>query len=419
MYVNLLSCSSKITKEILFLVNIVKRGCVSNLTQQQYDDCARGEFCKICYKDYCNSKKGLTQSCYACNSADDPSCATLQSPLKNKTCGDYSDVCKVYVKPNMTTNRGCASEMTQDIVDCHPQAVNCRQCSENLCNGEIFPPNRLSCFHGSEECHDENQNCYRDQSENLDLNHPCEIYNFRDSCILYLSENKTATRGCLSDSFFSEFCTKNPQKCKTCQTSNCNSESVIQSPKLSCIMCESSEECLYGFDENFAKPCEHDVFFYEQESCFTFKVSDEKIIRGCTLDQKLCQINNCTYCYENGCNNQGYTSQSCYKCSSENDKKCVDDLVNVKKISCVGVKFEDRGCYALKDENEIIHRGCIAELSNLERIKCNHDENNCVICKNSTNCNSQIFSSGKNREINFKIFIFVILLIFISCLNSK
>lgn len=357
-------------------MNVVKRGCVQNLTQQQFEDCTRGELCKICHKDYCNAKKGLTQTCYVCNSAEDPSCATLQSLLKTKTCEDYSDVCKVYVKPNMTTNRGCASEMMQDIVDCHPQAVNCRQCNENLCNGEIFPPNRLSCFHGSEECHDENENCYRDQNENSDLNHPCEVYNFRDSCFLYLNENKTATRGCLSDSFYSEFCTKNPHKCKICQTSNCNSESVIQPAKLSCIKCESSEDredCLWNFDKNYAKPCQNDVYFHEQETCFTFKVSDKRIIRGCTLDQNLCQINNCTLCSGNGCNNGGYANQSCYKCSSVNDKKCIDDLMNVEKSSCDGVKFEDRGCYAIKDKDDFIHRGCIAELSPTERLNCTQD----------------------------------------------
>jgi hypothetical protein len=313
----------------------------------------------------------------------------------------------------MTTNRGCSSELTQDVIDCHPQAVNCRQCSENMCNGEIFPPNRLTCFHSTLECIDENDNCFRNQSEN-DSNHPCEIYNFRDSCFLYLNENKTATRGCLSDDFFNEFCLKNPQKCKTCQTSNCNHESVIQPPKLKCIKCDSSEDCLWNFDEASAESCESDVYFHEEETCFTFTVSNEKIIRGCTLDSNLCKINNCTYCNGDGCNNQGFVTQTCYKCSSSVDKKCSDELNNVEKISCDEVKFEDRGCYTSKNEDGFMFRGCAAELSSEEKVQCHDNKLNCLICYNGTNCNNLIFNGAENLKINFKIFILAFLFYFMN-----
>lgn len=315
-------------------------------------------------------------------------------------CENYMDNCKVFVKPNTTTYRGCSSEIQS--IECHPLAVNCKECSDNLCNGEIFPSNRLKCFHEISQCNKSNNNCFRSMDENLNASYPCEMYNFRDSCFSYLTENNTVIRGCLSDTLTSEFCTKNFKRCKICQTSNCNNERIIREPKLSCIKCDNSEKCLWGFDQNEAEKCQSNVYFYEEESCFTLVVSNRSVIRGCTGDTNVCKINNCTICSEtDGCNNENIRKQNCYK---------TDDSSHVSKRGCRGlINYESQGCYTWNN-GSFISRGCISELSMDYRVKCKNDTINCITCIGQ-NCNG--FS---NKSVEIKINFLLILVSFLPSL---
>lgn len=85
---------------------VKERGCVSSLTESKLQECLDGVTCKICHGNNCNQKREF-QRCATCNSEDDVNCATVKNNLTEKVCSDYLDVCKLFVKPNTTTHRGC------------------------------------------------------------------------------------------------------------------------------------------------------------------------------------------------------------------------------------------------------------------------------------------------------------------------
>lgn len=327
----------------------------------------------------CNTKESF-QKCHSCNSQDDPNCATLQQGLSEKVCHDYYDTCKVYVKPNMTTHRGCFKEMLDYVIECFPQSFNCKQCSDNNCNGEVFPANRLLCLH----CEGSNMtgDCYKSIDDYQDLSYPCEIYNFRDSCYLYIDDDNIIQRGCLSDQKeFSERCQIDTEKCMTCQTSNCNFESVMKPPELSCIFCDSfyGSECSWGWTESTARQCSKERLFYEGETCYTVILSEDQVIRGCTLDGNVCRVfDNCDYCETDGCNGANLIQQSCYECFTDDDELCNLYPSRVNNVTCTGlIEYERRGCYTWVDGETKVKRGCFADFSTEQKMQCLSDEDNC------------------------------------------
>lgn len=354
----------------------------------------------------CNNKTSF-QKCFVCDSDDNPNCATLQGTLPEKQCDDYLDTCKVYVIPGMTTHRGCFNEMIGDGIECSSQSVNCQQCSDNNCNGEVFPSNRLSCFHC--EGADSSETCYQNLDESSELSGiTCEVYNFRDSCYFFLDENSSVHRGCLSDTDNATVsCQEDEIKCKTCQTSNCNSESVMKEPELTCITCDTthSDECNWGFavTSGSAKKCEKERYFYEEETCYILAVSDQTI-RGCTLDGNVCRVSSsCELCNDEGaCNSANTAQQACIECSSDEDADCGPEPDAMKTVICPGiVLYDHRGCYTWVDEDKKVTRGCYSDLSPEERTSCTADEEVCERCLDEENCNDQPTDSAKSIAVSF------------------
>lgn len=348
----------------------------------------------------CNEKPTF-QTCFECNSQDDPNCATLQGDLQEKMCDDYLDSCKVYVKPNMTTHRGCSKEILSDGVECSAQSVNCKQCAESKCNGEIFPATRLYCF----QCEGKNasDNCYTNLEGNTELSYPCRIYNFRDSCFLYVGDDNVAYRGCLSDQDnVTTSCLRNPEKCLTCQTSSCNSESVMKAPNISCITCDTntSPECGWGFPIGSGAKCKKDRFFYEDESCFLLNVSDQSI-RGCTMDTNVCRVSTrCELCETDICNRENVEQNSCWKCSSEDNDDCFAKPYHTESVNCSGiVTYEKRGCYTWLDKNNTVTRGCYSDLTEAQHSDC-IDQDACERCVDDNFCNNEVRGSAGKASVH-------------------
>lgn len=362
----------------------------------------------------CNTKKSF-QKCYSCDSHDDINCATLRSELPEKTCDDYLDTCKVYVVPNMTTHRGCFNEMLLDNVECSPQSVNCKQCVDNNCNGEIFPSNRLLCHHCESSSSDDE--CYKSLENNTEFSYPCETYNFRDSCYFNITETgsvKTVHRGCLSDVGVEE-CLSDQVKCKTCQTSNCNSESIMKSPSISCIICDTAgeDECRWGWKESFAVKCRKDYYFYEKESCFTMAFSDQTI-RDCNLDVNVCRNSPyCKFCYDgDACNRFNVAQQYCYECSTDTDQSCGSQPFHAKNTTCSGViDYEHRGCFTWDLGNNNVTRGCYSSLTAEQRVSCTRDDQNCRYCLDKQNCNDEKKGSAFMITVNSALVSFLLVLI--------
>ena len=398
----------------VFKDGTISRGCVAGLSDDQLSECENGNICKICKGNMCNNKQSF-QTCFACNSQNDPNCATLQSPLKQIVCYDYLDKCKVYVKPNMTTHRGCENEMTSDGVECSALSVNCKTCPDNNCNGDIFPPSRLSCHHCS-GAH-LNDNCYKSLEGDTEVSYPCEIYNFRDSCYFYIDDQRVIYRGCLSDQVNeTSLCLKNPDKCLTCQTSNCNDQSVMKAPELTCVTCDTSGgvECNWGWPTTMAAACTKDRYFYEDESCYILPVSDQ-VIRGCTLDGNVCRVSSyCTLCKDDACNRANIQQQFCYECSTEDNKNCGSEPFHTKNVTCEGIiSYEDRGCYTWVDDEKNVKRGCYSDFSFDERSKCQIDNENCERCVDEVNCNKNVKDSSATNSGN------VILIILLFVVSAK
>lgn len=365
----------------------------------------------------CNTKKSF-QKCYTCDSHNDTNCATLKDILPEKICDNYLDTCKVYVVPNMTTHRGCFNEMLSDNVECSPQSVNCKQCIDNNCNGEIFPSNRLSCHHCESSSTDDE--CFKSLESSSAFSYPCEIYNFRDSCYFNITGTgnvKTVHRGCLSD-VGAEGCLGDPEKCKTCQTSNCNSESIMKAPALSCITCDTDGgiECNWGWKEATAVKCRKDYFFHEEESCYTMTFSDQ-VIRGCTLDGNICRSSSlCKFCSsENACNRMNVDQQFCYECSSDTDMTCGSLPSHAKNVTCTGViDYEHRGCYTWDFGNKNVSRGCFNDLTADQKVECARENQNCVSCIDKANCNDDMTGSALMTLVNASLIFFMIVLSFVT-----
>lgn len=390
--------------------DVIKRGCVASLNEDEFRECQAGSTCKICQGNSCNIKPSF-QKCFSCNSQDDPNCATLKSALPEKVCGDYLDTCKVYVKPNSTTNRGCFKEMEGDGIECLPQSVNCKQCSDNFCNGDIFPASRVTCYH----CDSDNatDDCYGNLNENLALSFPCETFNFRDSCYYFL-EGSVIHRGCMSDlNGIPQQCQDDPEKCRMCQTSNCNAEAVMRNPEMSCIACDSKSEpeCIWGYKSTQAESCRKQRFYYQNESCYILDISFAETIRGCTLDGNVCSVfDHCEYCKdENACNRRNIAPQFCYECTSDEDQKCGAEPFHTTNVSCSGiVEFEYRGCYTWVDDENKVKRGCYSDFNADDRTLCLAHAGNCTICVDESNCNKD----AKGGTAGVIIGVFTLLLSF-------
>jgi hypothetical protein len=349
----------------------------------------------------CNSKETF-QKCYQCNSTENPNCATLLGKLPEVLCDDYMDTCKTYVKPSSTTHRGC-SKMEPTV--CTPGLSNCSECKTNLCNGEKFPSNRISCYHCTANSTD--SECFGQIKSNSTLSHICETYNFRDSCYLYVDERLRVYRGCLSDQNNStRDCQLNPSRCRTCQTSNCNYENVIRPPTLSCLSCDTTDgyECLWGLQESTAKKCSEDVYFFEKESCYTMSLAELKFaIRGCTLDTNVCSspTHRCEFCQGNSCNRFSLVEQYCYNCTSEDNKNCWLEPFHTSNISCPNdVKYEKRGCYTWVHENNTIRRGCFSDFTLDQGLGCLKDDESCERCVDEGNCNKTPINQATREKFN-------------------
>lgn len=372
---------------VIFADGVTRRGCVTSLAENMLRECQDGTDCKICHGNMCN-KKETFQKCFACNSEDDPNCATLRGQLTEKVCDDYMDTCKVYVRPNRTTHRGCFKD---DQVECSPQSINCKSCTENECNGEIFPANRISCYN----CEGENANsdCYKNLENNTELSYPCETFNFRDSCYLYITDQNIVHRGCMTDPTYPEMCLSDPDRCRTCTTSGCNFESVMKAPTMSCIDCDTTQvpACRWGWSVSMAKKCEQEIFFFEKESCYTLTVSDQTI-RSCTLDGNVCRVSpRCTLCTEGeACNRANTAQQFCYQCSSKSDNNCGPQPFHTKNVTCTGIiPYDHRGCYTWVGEGDVVKRGCYSDFTADDRRNCELDEEKCERCVDESNCNEQ------------------------------
>jgi Protein of unknown function (DUF753) len=217
----------------------------------------------------------------------------------------------------------------------------------------------------------------------------------------------------MSDKTYPEMCLNDPERCRTCQASGCNVESVMKAPKLSCIDCDTTKgpECNWGYSVSMAKKCEEEMFFFENETCYFLTVSDQTI-RGCTLDGNVCRVSSrCTLCKEEDgvCNRANTAQQFCYQCSSKTDKNCGPQPFHTNNVTCPGIiQYDHRGCYSWVGEDDEITRGCYSDFDSDERRKCAIDDKNCERCVDEGNCNNQPKGSAGMIKVNLVLMIIAV-----------
>lgn len=161
--------------------NRVQRGCISDLKAQQRQKClSDSDQCKACFQNNCNKKIGF-QKCFSCTSMNNSNCVQ-NAPLDVAvTCPNYLDKCLTAIDGNGFITRQCASDM-------YSKSFNKSEvCEDDMCNGEIFPSNRIQCF----QC-DGDDSCDKLRSNvgiPLELK-PCTVFNQYDQCFMYLDAGK-------------------------------------------------------------------------------------------------------------------------------------------------------------------------------------------------------------------------------------
>lgn len=142
----------------------------------------------------------------------------------------------------------------------------------------------------------------------------------------------------------------NSNKCTSCQSNKCNGYSLSLKTSLKkCISCDSKDDpkCINDPSPKQSKECKN-----PEDQCFT-RIEMFNIKRGCLSEQnpsigEICQkdVEKCTICNENDCNNKKIVLETCIDCDSAADDKCQQNLNSHKGKICSTLASNDSlGCF--------------------------------------------------------------------------
>ncbi|XP_055679724.1 uncharacterized protein LOC129787909 isoform X3 [Lutzomyia longipalpis] len=392
----------------------VQRGCMVTATTDFIDLCREGEECKICRGQICNTKVDF-QECHVCDSEVNEDLACLSNPANSSTkiCQDYGDSCAQLVVANGKTIRGCLQDLDGSTSTFCP-SNNCQICSNNNCNSNIFPSDRITCH----QCNDE-ENCYMDMTSIGNVAYPCRNYALDDQCYTVL-EGSVVYRGCLSDRTLEKAtCDAAGDLCYKCSEQGCNSEAVEVPPepteRIWCHQCRgnSTSDCAYHQPWTNSAPCTAELKPGEREKCFVGRYGLDTV-RGCTGDDfpelfgdKFCDVLECLVCNDWHCNYHSRAEQRCVQCSSSIDdgdyrEECLNEPEKVYSWYCpVNDYFsiEEKGCYSMRIETFVngkthsyVKRGCKYHMERDPRCYDDADKS-CIICEGD-GCNTHDVGFG-------------------------
>lgn len=438
--------------------NRTRRGCVQDLNyQHKYYICLNGlnDECKTCSGRSCNKKPNF-QTCFDCNSRNDPDCADTSLMNQTTLCPNYMDRCFTGIDELGYTIRQCIPE----TVEGKQLAIKFEECTDNNCNNQLFPVDRLRCHH----CNGEDFCDFTPKALGNMTIEPkaCSVLAKGDKCYTYMDEGESLSilflaienkfffhsdhkmfRGCLTDPTESRLsCKENDSDCKTCEENSCNNEPIVRPPQFSCMKCFDSDRCTYGQTENNLIKCEMPVLFGREETCFTREVGNGTVERGCTLDltggdPDWCQLtDNCNECSESGCNDENVKLDWCIQCDSTRDGEQCMNLIDAEHFiaECEtgrsSYNLSRSGCYTINTgkignsrklkfyfekyffliAEESVARGCVKDLDEKELNICENVEW-CDVCKDR-NCNNEKFSSSSVMKFLASSFLTVLSSVF-------
>lgn len=318
---------------------IVKRGCLSNLTEYEMHMCRFNDTtCKICFGNDCNSKIHF-EKCLHCYSETESNCLIEPTLIRNKTCRNYLDQCYTYYENNVI-QRGCLSEANAVLKKkCLEQEPTCQLCigdPNTACNTiQVGKDRCLVCDSRSDP------NCTG--NVNITISQECGA-TARAAVGCYLSKkNNIVQRGCLGnlDKEDQQNCINNSINCKTCQGHNCNRKPEFQS----CFECNSShyDGCVNGVDSMPIVTCR------DYGDICAVKIDQYGIThRGCKNDLPKDTYKEKTQaCVENKCNNNIFPENRlrCNQCDTSSSCKDVGVTNSTIQI-CQTYSKSDR-CYTV------------------------------------------------------------------------
>lgn len=374
--------------------NVVSRGCLSVETEQS---CVEDKDCTSCKDEqHCNIKQDTTPECFSCQG---DGCSEIDFATQTRVKCNEGSKCITQLNNQGLVVRGCTQSAQEKCLD----ENTCKVCDGRLCNGEIFPTDRLKCIQCKSTAQGDECSLASEK-----FSRTCNIYNKEDQCFTYADERGLLYRGCASDK--NQACTED--NCLKCSGDNCNTNGLQVPNKLKCIKCDSSkgEECEADKIKAEAVTCTGNHNLNERETCFVQKVAseDNKVTtkRGCffelaVADQKSCtDSETCTQCGIDGCNKVDNFSENrgfkCYICNSKDQKDCEKENVpGVDPQTCPTTPNsfnEGPGCFVQRIDKENVIRDCktSASVHDTKLDTCSVDkeekDKNCIVCTGDS-CN--------------------------------
>lgn len=256
--------------------------------------------CSKCKGNLCNNEMQRRGTmCFKCEGLE---CMTPTFPDIVECLSD----CYVGLNMDGETRRGCANEISNST-HCGSSDETCLTCSDDHCNGIVFPTNnRLLCI-----------KCLGDDcTQGNTLNEYCEKVHPDERCVtVFDSGNAVIERGCSSTVQNSAICSSESNSfCLKCNFSSCNI-ATSTSETFFCVSCSSEQ------DHNcVTSPNTTEIVACSTNSCYSRLLENDgtgqQIERGCGEKVTLCTTDNCQACSGERCNSENFPSNrhSCYSC---------------------------------------------------------------------------------------------------------
>lgn len=302
--------------------------CESSMTAEEVSFCmANSNKCDFCELDNCNQNEVAFNyvECMACNSGDNPACATSPSSITTMaSCRTCISLLTSNSQGVQILRRGCLEDLSAEVAaQCTSTGVTCRTCSTNRCNFGNYPANRLECYKCLQPP------CISHGTISLEY---CPTYSSSDRCVMLLDASGVPVRlGCNSTLTSAEqnTCRSNPQQCRYSSKSRSNDPTALLTAGR-CVQCSSAYEpdCMTNPGAFESEPCNDP----ENSQCFSRLINGNTVERGCLNDldssskTKCLSRNDCALCSTrtDRCNSRQYPPDliRCHQCDSSQNATC-------------------------------------------------------------------------------------------------
>lgn len=160
-----------------------KTGCINDLTSDLKQNCqTQSDTCKTCTDKNCNKVPGF-QKCFDCTSRIDENCTEVKNSTKTTICKEYFSTCVTGIDEKGYTHRRCTDKSINENIKSPNGFI---ECSQNECNGDVFPKDRLLCYQSDED----RDKLPESPSETLSelAVEACEVLSQYSQCYTYISE---------------------------------------------------------------------------------------------------------------------------------------------------------------------------------------------------------------------------------------